>query len=1117
MAASSFPADCRVRLACRLGLALAAALTIGVPLSSAPARAYLMIIRQGSESAGLPKSGNLFGLVLATGDFDGDGFEDLASAAPAENEDIEPGHAHGSVVVNYGSAWGLTPEGAQYLTVGAVPDFEVRYGKALATGDFNKDGYDDLAVGLPVMDVGPGSTIADGGAVWIHYGSASGLSTAPGIVLVQSDAGGLLEAGDYFGFSLAVGDFDGDTYPDLAVGAIGENMGSGAISVFHGSAGGITTAGAVTYGTLDVGLAEQTGGYFGYALASGDMLGTGEDDLAIGCPYRRIGAGNVDAGQVVVLHGGASGLSASGAVVLDPITLGLNLQSQSWFGYSVAVGDLFATNAKRALAIGQPRYHNAPPTNVNSGRVVVLGQVVAPPPVGSMKLLEQYLVSDPQYLESPEPGDQFGWSLATGDWDNDGDDELAIGTPFENQENNPAPGWNTPDAGSVSIFEGDASFPIPAVFKRNRSLNARVLNDTLGSGDRLGESVAFGRFDGTGRANLAIGAPYAAYKDYLTGGLTASAGRVYVFAPWRQPNLAPHRASAALDCNGTIVYAQRPFQSAPLASITKAMTVLLATEAIQTGFDSSTVYVVPDWVANNVSGSEAGLVTGESIRFVDLIKLAVAISAGDACYAIGDILTGGNHAWNGLGGTLVDFQSGMNQRAQQLGMTRTHYSTPSGRPLSDNFSTAYDQALLIRQAMQNPLFRHFVGTREWDDIPGYSPVANGWLEGMQDSWYPSMDGVKPGNNAYALHTRLGSALAMNGTGRTSVSVIGVGNVSYGSPVSDSSTTTLVKLFTIADGTCGPGFATPPPPPPPGPWARFANVPTGPVPPVCRRFVLPDDAQGDAEVRLSPGALPAPPARGTLEIGRISEVVIAPGATASFGFSPVTTHLGFRLYDVGPQAADLEITTSAPVKTMPVHLQADEAYVVPEEAAAGPAYVLTVRNLSSAQPARLQVEEKGYQQAFAVDGSRAGMFAGLLERDPACDAELLRMCVTGGDSTDGNTLIVGIEPPGVPLGVGDPPAAAPGLLIAVRTMPLPFHGDTRIAFTLAEPATTTVAVFDVRGRRVRTLDAGTPRGAGPHEIRWDGRDADGQPVAAGVYWTRVASAAGTGVGRALKIR
>src|SRR4030095_7710111 len=131
-----------------LPLAVASA----IALAAAPTHAYLALIRQGQESADLAQAGDQFGTTLAAGDFNGDGYEDLASAAPEEDRGLGPPSEHGTGVISTGAARGIPHVDARLLTVGAVPDASVRYGQALAVGDFNHDGYDDLAGGLPLME-----------------------------------------------------------------------------------------------------------------------------------------------------------------------------------------------------------------------------------------------------------------------------------------------------------------------------------------------------------------------------------------------------------------------------------------------------------------------------------------------------------------------------------------------------------------------------------------------------------------------------------------------------------------------------------------------------------------------------------------------------------------------------------------------------------------------------------------------------------------------------------------------------------------------------------------------------------------------------------------------------
>lgn len=107
-------------------------------------------------------------------------------------------------------------------------------------------------------------------------------------------------------------------------------------------------------------------------------------------------------------------------------------------------------------------------------------------------------------------------------------------------------------------------------------------------------------------------------------------------------------------------------------------------------------------------------------------------------------------------------------------------------------------------------------------------------------------------------------------------------------------------------------------------------------------------------------------------------------------------------------------------------------------------------------------------------------------------------------TNGTFDFVGLAP----AGVGDAPAA----VVMLGAFPKPFNPRTTISLELPAPQRVTLAVYDLAGRRVRTLCAGQ-LGAGLHPFAWDGADASGQPRPAGVYLAR---AVGAGWTRSLKV-
>lgn len=176
-----------------------------------------------------------FGASLTVGDFDGDGYDDLAIGTPGASD---PGPtASGVVHVIYGSSSGLTTTGDPmwHQDVAGIQGDSEAYdylGDSLTVGDFNCDGYDDLAIGVPREDLGIIAPVVDAGAVNVIYGRSSGLSTLNDIWFEGSGGvGGSAEAGDHFGAALASGNFNGDSNndipcSDLAISAPDEDVGT---------------------------------------------------------------------------------------------------------------------------------------------------------------------------------------------------------------------------------------------------------------------------------------------------------------------------------------------------------------------------------------------------------------------------------------------------------------------------------------------------------------------------------------------------------------------------------------------------------------------------------------------------------------------------------------------------------------------------------------------------------------------------------------------------------------------------------------------------------------------------------------------------------------------------
>ena len=327
--------------------------------------------------------GDGFGAALATGDFDANGVPDLAVGVPGERiVGIEAGLVH--VFMGGGT---LRPRKANHVFAqgwGRMPGTRQAgdgFGTALAAGDFDGDGDDDLVVGIPGE---PG-----GGAVQLLKGRGSRLGATPQL----RNAPGVAE----LGASLATGSMNPDGFDDLLAGAPGSDADAGAAVVFLGRRWGISGSSDVLRQGDGLWSVAQPGDRFGAAVGTARLADAGLDAVLIGVPGERLGGER--AGLVHLLFPGMDGPSRIGDQLLRPgPNLPGTIADYESLGSALASGD-HDGDGDEDVVIGDA---------ADGGQVLVV-----PAAAGSLQRRAAELVDQdtPGVRDVREQGDEFGGVL----------------------------------------------------------------------------------------------------------------------------------------------------------------------------------------------------------------------------------------------------------------------------------------------------------------------------------------------------------------------------------------------------------------------------------------------------------------------------------------------------------------------------------------------------------------------------------------------------------------------------------------------------------------------------------------------------------------------------------
>jgi hypothetical protein len=442
-----------------------------------------------------------FGHALASGDVNGDGIADMVISADRNNGErgavyVFLGHANlgnPPAVIDMANPGANAPA----LTItGAAPGW--RLGRSLASGDLNKDGVADIAIGAYLASPG-GRTEA--GAVYVVSGSPTlsattpitqNLATTPAMLTIYGKSGApapvaalrpqplapasladetkvAAEFGDRLGHAVAFGDVNNDATVDLVTGSYGANPGgqvdAGEVYVFYGA----NTFTATTPITIDLFTTPtapnhtltgvDAGDQAGFTLAAANIGATPPASLLVGAYFSQ-GMGNAAAetGEIYLVNGGP-GLAAVSSLAAAARTF-YGVDGGDRLGRSLAFGDV-SGDGQRDLILGASRAD--PGGRIGAGAVYVIysgtsatGALHLDNTGGADLTLLGASTGGGICLAPYEPSqncsDELGFAVTSGDVNNDGVDDVLGGAVYVDN-------GVLADAGAVYVVFGGAPVP----------------------------------------------------------------------------------------------------------------------------------------------------------------------------------------------------------------------------------------------------------------------------------------------------------------------------------------------------------------------------------------------------------------------------------------------------------------------------------------------------------------------------------------------------------------------------------------------------------------------------------------------------------------------------------
>ncbi len=305
-----------------------------------------------------------------------------------------------------------------------------QFGSALAKGDINNDGFEDIVIGSDRYDKGSSASDENVGRVSIIYGSSSQWndSTITSAVTITGE-----NQEDFLGGAVAVGDVDNDGYDDIFMGATGYGA-NGAVYLVYGQSAPLSSI-SVTDSSVRKFTGESGVGYVGNSLSIGDVNGDGRDDITVGAQFQSNTSLFVGPGSLYIKYGLNGSRFGSGSFTSRDVKIN-GVTDYDYTGTSVSASGDLDHDGYDDIVIG------ACQCGGGNGKTYVI--------YGSSSLSSTINLSSAITLTGEQNFDKAGSSVSiVGDINNDTYDDLVIGAPGDDSA--------FTDGGSIYIIYGSST------------------------------------------------------------------------------------------------------------------------------------------------------------------------------------------------------------------------------------------------------------------------------------------------------------------------------------------------------------------------------------------------------------------------------------------------------------------------------------------------------------------------------------------------------------------------------------------------------------------------------------------------------------------------------------